>query len=314
MNTLSQVQDTVLTRHDGDQESSRVFINEEWPVEAYNNPIDMNSMVAWAVSTTLRSTVLFLSVGQGTSFTRNSHSRNERNPWHIYQHGEENRALAEHITQQWQQMKVPNGQRKRVDQIAKHIVYEYENGKFIRRPFECDEDGNVRVRIKDLTIWSHPPRDEPLIRVLEENFKTFKQKKGNLCDAAKSVDKIVNNTNIPEDKRAKSLQGQRANVRRIFNEYYQFYREVEAKNLIPTSYQFPTLQLEIAAQVQGAPRDRYGGTFSGVYNAKDGEVHHKFAADIEVQPRSLPSKETVFNDLLQDFGLNYAELFQGHDQ
>ena len=302
----------VLKEHGYDCRRATDFITESWPTEASNAPMHMGSFVAYTVSTTLRSSVLLLSVGLDSVFTRNTYSRNEQNPWLLFAHAEENRALAEHITKKWQEMQVPNGQRGRVDQIAKHVVYTYnrETRQFVYVPLECDGNANVRVRIEDLNIWSHPPRDEPLIRA-REGLPDFNRQRGDLLAAARSMIqlkiKMSQNPKIP----VASLEKKKGKFKKCFTDYHKNYLNLKDRNLIPMSYQFPTLQIELASQQQGVQGDRYGGTFAGVYEANDGEAHHKFPVDGNLQARSLPSEETVFNELMQREGLelDYAEIF-----
>ena len=303
----TEEQRTVFDKHHKDIGRANDFIRSRWPRQPPSaEKLDMKSFVAWAVSTTQNSTVLLFAIGLDSVFTHNTYSRNPRNPWLIYQFAEENEALAKHIAETWQGMQVPNGQRGRVDQIAKHVIYEYEDS-FTLIPLECDADANVRVRIKDINIWSHPPRDEPLRRKLEEDSR-FKQTEGNLRAAAKQIKKIRDVIQIKEDQRDVRLQRQKSVVRQRFREYYRKYFCGLARRSIPHSYQFPTLQL--ALEQEGAPPDRYGNTMAGVYEANHDAVHHKFSAS--GIPRVLPSEEEVFDNWLKfPCGLTYAELFQG---
>ena len=267
-------------------------------------------MVVWAVSTTLRSSILLLSVGIDSVFTGNTYSRNPRNPWLIVSHCVENRLLADYITQRWQEMQVPENQKERVNQIAKHIVYEWEDEKFVLRPLQCDASGNVRVRIRDITIWSHPPRDKSLYRALEKKFPEFNRKKGDLKRDARSIIKMANNDNIPQENKAENLQQKKKKLGENFTNYYEFFEFLKKKGDLPPSYQFPTLQLELQANETDAQPDRYGGASSGVYQANDPEAHHIFA-NFGYQARGLPSQEAVFNDLFKDLGLSYAEIVEG---
>lgn len=300
-------QRTVCDKYHEDIRRADDFIQSRWPRQPPSaEKLDMNSFVAWAVSTTLNSTVLLFANGLDSVFTHSTYSRNPSNPWLIYQSAEENEALAKHIAETWQGMQVPNGQRGRVDQIAKHVIYEYEDS-FTLIPLECDADANVRVRIKDINIWSHPPRDEPLRRKLEEDSH-FKQTEGNLKAAAKQIKKIRENDAIQKnDQTDVRLQRQKSVVRKRFREYYhKYFCGLDSRD-IPHSYQFPTLQL--ALEQEGAPPDRYGNAMAGVYGANHDAVHHKFTAS--GIPRALPSEEEVFDNWLKfPCGLTYAELFQ----
>lgn len=308
----------VLEIHKEDNIRVPDYIARRWRQPPRAGNLDMNSLVTWAVSTSLRSTVVLFAIGSHSVFTRNTYSRNEHNPWLIFQHPVENRALAQrlaqHITEKWQEMQVPNGQRDRVDQIAKHVVYEYDRQtkSFILRPLRCSVKANVSVHIRDIKIWSHPPRDKPLLRVLQNmHGRCFEQTEANLRSAARKIRGICENPNIPTEKRDEKLQRQKCFVRRKFKEYYHKYFCGLDSSDIPESYLFPTLQLSLdSLEQQGGQPDRYGNTTAGVYGANDGAVHHKFSAS--GIPRFLPSEKEVFDNWLKfPCGLTYAELFQG---
>ena len=303
----TEEQRKVFHKHHEDIRRVDDFIQSQWPRQPPSaEKLDMKSFVAWAVSTTQNSTVLLFANGLHSVFTHTTYSKNPCNPWLISQFAVENEALAKHIAETWQGMQVPNGQRGRVDQIAKHVIYEYENS-FTLVPLECDGDANVRVHVKDINIWSHPPRDDPLRRKLEED-RRFNQTAGNLNAAAKQIKKIRDNAAIPEDLRDVRLQRQKSVVRQRFREYYRTYFCGLARHNIPRSYQFPTLQL--AVKREGAQPDRYGDAMAGVYEANHDAVHHKFSAS--GIPRILPSEKEVFDNWLEfPCGLTYAELFQG---
>lgn len=297
----------VLGLHQKDKRRVNDFIRSEWPQQPHSaEKLDMNSFVAWAVSTTQNSTVLLMSIGLHSVFTYNTYSGNPLNPWLISQGAEHNKDLKQHIVETWQGMEVPNDLRDRVGQIAKHVVYEYEREteKFILTPLEWDGNANVRVHIRDINIWSHPPRDDPLRCVLQQT-PGFKQEEGNLLNAARGIQKISENPNIPSHKKNESLQSQKDKVRQKFIDYYKYFSDLECSGHIPESYISPTLQL-------AAGPDRYGNASSGVYGANDDEVHHKFPDSNKLQVRCIPSKEEVFDRLLKDScGLSYVELFHG---
>ena len=298
---------TVFDMHHKDIGRVNDFIRSEWPQQPHSaEKLDMNSFVAWAVSTTQNSTVLLMSIGLDSVFTYNTYSRNPLNPWLISQGAEHNKDLKQHIVETWQGMEVPNDLRDRVDQIAKHVFYEYERetGKFILKPLEWDGNANVRVYIRDINIWSHPPRDDPLRRVLEQT-PDFEQKEGNLLNAARGIQKISENPNIPSHKKNESLQRQKDKVRQKFIDYYKYFSDLECSGHIPESYKSSTLQL-------AAGPDRYGNASSGVYGANDDEVHHKFPDSNKLQVRGIPSMKEVFDRLLKDScGLSYDEFFHG---
>ena len=298
---------TVFDMHHKDIGRVNDFIRSEWPQQPHSaEKLDMNSFVAWAVSTTQNSTVLLMSIGLDSVFTYNTYSSNPHNPWLISQDAEHNKDLKQHIVETWQGMEVPNDLRDRVDQIAKHVFYEYERetGQFILKPLEWDGNANVRVHIRDINIWSHPPRDDPLRRVLEQT-PGFEQKEGNLLNAARGIQKISENPNIPSHKKNESLQRQKDKVRQKFIDYYKYFSDLECSGHIPESYKSSTLQL-------AAGPDRYGNASSGVYGANDDEVHHKFPDSNKLQVRGIPSKKEVFDRLLKDScGLSYDEFFHG---
>lgn len=275
------------------------FIKEEWPTARTNEPVNMGSFVTLAVSTSLRSSVLLLSVGLNSMFTRNTFSKNVLHPWLLYQDTEQNEALARHITKKWQEMVVPNGQRQRVNTIAKHIVYDFTDDTKLpeMRPLKCDDNANVRVHVEDLQIWSHPRRDEPLTRVLE-GTRGFTQARGYFRETyPQSIKDIIENDKIKnKEERLTTVKNK---CKEKFDKFYSdYYCKLEAEKRIPTSYEFPTLQLALETGV-GQPSQRYGDTFSGCYSAKDNEVHQKFPVDDKLPKRPLPTKEEVFEELMK---------------
>lgn len=284
-------------------------MQQNWPQELRNVPVDMSALVAYAISTTLRSSVVLFSVGIKSVFTRDTYSANASNPWLIYQNCEENKDLANFITEIWTAMHVPK--RERVDTIAKHIVYELKNGQFERIELTCDDNGNVRVQVSDLEIWSHPRRREPLVAALEEKFgEDFKRQRSRVKGLPTAIDKISNNGKIPDQVKKERLREKRKTLKAEFEKFYEYYRRLENENCIPTSYQYATLQLAVLCDGD-QPYDRYGGTFAGVYPPTDNKVHMKFPADSGVEPFPLPTEEKVFNELMEGtLGLQYKDIFQ----
>lgn len=301
---MTKEQGEVNRRHSQDIDNVRTFIQQNFPQELRYEPVDNSSSVAYAISTTLCSSVLVFSVGVQSVFTRNTYSENPLNPWLVHEDFKENRVLANFITEKWTAMHVPNGQRERVDTIAKHIVYELKNGQFVERELTCDDNGNVRVQVSDLEIWSHPRRKEPLVAVLEEKFgEDFKRQRSRVKGLPTAIDKISNNGKIPDEVKKQRLREKRKTLKEEFEKFYEYYRQLENENCIPTSYQYATLQLAVLCN------DRYGDTFAGVYPPTDNKVHMKFPADSAVQPFPLPTEEEVFNELMEGTsGLQYKDL------
>lgn len=305
----------VMNRHyDVDWKRVDDFIKANWPTGQTSDKIDNDSLVTSTISTSPDSSVLLLSVGLH-EFAYNTCSMDdddrELHPWLISQLFEENEPLARYITETWQEMAVPNGQRERVDTIAKHIVYDLMDGKMPpqMKALTCDDNANVRVRIKQLEIWSHPRRDAPLDRVLEKKFEdNFKRERSDLKKYPRTIRNIAGNGKIKPELKKKRLSEEKEKFEEQFSKFYDYYLQLENDKCIPTSYQFPTLQLALQTG-DDEPDDRYGNTFTGVYSTHDNEVHLKFPANNQTA-RPLPTKEEVFNQLLGQTGLVYGDFFQ----
>lgn len=303
----TQEQEWVYKRHNQDMKRMYAFIKEEWPTARTDEPVNMGSFVVAAMSTSLRSSVLLLSVGLKSMFTRNTYSHNGSHPWLIYQDGVQNEALGRYITEEWEKMVVPNGQRQRVNTIAKHIVYDFTDDKNPpeMKPLECDEGATVRVSVNDFKIWSHPRRNEPLDRVLKDT-DGFKQDRGYFVTAyPRKIKKIRQNDQI-EDKE-QSIISETEKFKKKFDKFYiDYYCELE-EHRIPTSYRFPTLQLELKTDV-GQDSQRYGNTSSGCYSRNDNEVHHEFSVDEKLPEEPLPTKEMVLDELLECAKSQYEDV------
>ena len=304
-------QERVRERHNGAWKRVDHFLKSKWPTGELDGKLKNDNVVTSAISTSSDSSVLILSVGFH-NFVYNSFSNNEFRPWLLNQHSsKENEALAKHITETWQKMAVPNDQTQRVNTIAKHIVYDLtdETTDPQMKALICDDNGNVRVRIHQLEIWSHPRRDAPLDRVLEEKFgDTFKRERSYLKKYPENIGKITDNAHIKQEVKQKRLIEEKKKFEEQFSKFYEYYRQLENDRCIPTSYQFPTLQLALQTG-DDEPDDRYGNTFTGVYSTHDNEVHLKFPANNQTA-RPLPTKEEVFNQLLGQTGLVYGDFFQ----
>ena len=272
------------------------FIGRNWPAPPYNRVTDEASIYC-AVSTTERSTVMILSKGGGSQFTRNTLSVDEEQPWLIGQFLRANQSLSDHISALWSEKEIHRDEnRDLVNQIAEHVVYKYdrENNEWRCLPIVADDNNVIRFETEDFVMWSHPPRDEPLRTVLRKS-RNFKQAVGDLRQRFIRWNAILNDPVIPNDRRPGAQAAVLDQIRTKFADVYRFYEDIRAQNRLPSSYKWPTLQLGVR---NGDQIQRYGETFAGVYERYDDEVHHKFAA-LNVEARAaLPSEEKVFNELL----------------
>ena len=271
------------------------YIGRYWPAPPFNRVTDEASIYC-AVSTTERSTVMILSKGGGSHFTRNTLSVDEEQPWLIGQFLRVNQSLSDHISALWSGKRIHlDENRDLVNQIAEHVVYKYdrENNEWRCLPIVADENNVIRYETEDFVMWSHPPRDEPLRTVLRKS-NDFKQAVGYLRQRFVRWNAILNDPVIPNDRRPGAQAAVLDQIRTKFAEVYRFYEDIRAQNRLPSSYKWPTLQLGVK---NGDQIQRYGETFAGVYERYDNEVHHKFAA-LNVEARALPSEEKVFNELL----------------
>lgn len=300
----SSPQSTVLARHRQDQESADRFIQERWPVpEVRASKVDMDSIITYAVSTTSGSSLLLIAKGSRSMFTRNSYSKDSKNPWLISQNFNENQGLAQHVQEEWGKMAVhSNGSRAEVDKIAAHVLYQKQNSKWVFVPFSESGSSNVvRFRVGDVEIWSHPPRDEALMAALKE-MEEFNRAVGDLKQSAEALKTIKGNTKIPPDKKPQAVQTKLDEIAQKFSVIYECYTKVK----IPESFQWPTLQL-------GQTNQRYGGTFAGVYKSYANEVHMRFhAPDVKIRKYELPTKQTIFYSFLphEKFNLNFEDVIE----
>lgn len=285
-----------------DKTSAEGFI-KKWPLEPSDDPIDENSCITYAVLTTLESSLLLIAKGVQTMFTRNASSPGNR--WRIFQHAQENQALARHVQEKWEKMVIPpNGNRKEVDKIAAHVLYQRQGDNWVLVPLPGADDKNViRYEVDDVVIWSHPPRDKALTKVLREveNFSQVEEDLKHFCDQWTAM---KNKEKIPKDRKEGALAQQRDKIKEKFLEMYGFYENLKP---LPNSYLWPTLQLGIR-NADGSLQ-RCGDTFAGVYTTFTNEVHHKFCAS-GVKERPL-TKKTVYDNFkssLAQFDLNFEDM------
>ena len=296
------LRERVDQQHLKDMEMARSFIRKGWQTsKCKSEPVDMASFICWSVSTTELSTVLLISKGLETAFTRNTYSADEQKPWLIYLDAAENELLSRHISDVWRKKTISrSGDPDLVDQIAEHVVYKYdrENNEWLLLPIAADENNVIRFQTEDFEMWSHPPRDKPLRTVLGKS-DDFNRAVRDLRKRVIRWNAFSNDPEIPNDRRPGAQAAVLDQIRTKFAEVYKFYEDRRAQNRLPSSYKWPTLQLDVK---NGDQIQRYGETFAGVYKYYDDEVHHKFAA-LNVEPRALPSEEEVFQALLPE-GLN----------
>ena len=304
----------VRRRHLEDQFNlAPAFIGRHWPSPPYNRVTDEASIYC-AVSTTERSTVMILSKGGGSQFTRNTLSVDEEQPWLIGQFLRVNQSLSDHISALWSEKEIHRDEnRDLVNQIAEHVVYiliDREREEWRCLPVVADENNVIRFETEDFVMWSHPPRDEPLRTVLRKS-NGFNEAVGYLRQRFVRWNTILNNPVIPNDRRPGNQAAVLDQIRTKFAEVYKFYEDRRAQNRLPSSYKWPTLQLGVR---NGDQIQRYGETFAGVYERYDDEVHHKFAA-LNVEARALPSEEEVFNGLLPPgIELTFASVMADQNQ
>ena len=288
----------VHDQHNEDCDKAKSFIESKWETTEFQ-PSD--SEICWAVSTTKLSTMLLLSRYIESAFTRNTYSPIEQEPWLITQSVMRNKPLSVHISKVWSKKDTHLGNRDLVNQIAEHVVYKYdrERKEWLLLPITATKSNVIRFMTDDFVMWSHPPRDQPLRRVLETEdpegtSSKFKQVEGNLVKDLE--DFIVHwriNTRISfhdiqaaEDKKLKKIS-------KKFSDVYEFYEKAQSR--LPNSYKWPTLQMEVKSD--GGKSQHYGEASAGVYNRNDNRVHQIFPA-LNVKARALPSKKVVFNELL----------------
>lgn len=304
----------VHRQHSEDMNSALNYIRNEWPTpEPSSDLLDNASIVCWAVSTTDLSTVLILSIGVDSKFTGTTTSTIEEKPWLIIQGHFENKLLSRHISKKWRTKTIDQGgDPDLVDQIAKHVVYKYDRvqNEWLLLPIAADESNTIRFETDDFIMWSHPPRDEPLKRVLEgmkdSEGGVFNQVKGDMGRFFNDLVSIRRNTLMPDVRKLNAEAVKLTVIGLNFSKLYKFYEILQTKSRVPTSYMWPTLQLSV--KYNEVQEQRFGNTIAGVYKRNENEVHHIFPA-LNVVARDLPSKEEVFKSLLpEDLNLTLHDI------
>lgn len=333
---ISEERQIVWEQLGNDERSANEFIDTTWPTpepeDREDERMSNSSFITYAVSTTLNSSVLLIARGLDTLFTRNTFSEDPSNPWLVFQDVKDNQELAQHIQNCWEEMNIQApGDRTEVDKIAPHILYrrdrreetsgccyhlktifcQRERNEWMLVPLANDcvaADNTVRFRVEDIEIWTHPPRDEALMRTLT-NVEGFNRVQGDLRSFVVGWTRIRNNPNIPADKKPGALEEQRVKIKNKFVELYQFYETLDPE-AVPVSYQYPTIQLGQRKR-NSAELQRYGRTFAGVYGTFDNETHMKYPAPNATEPRQLPSEADVYNKLVGLYsGLSFEDMIR----
>ena len=298
MNVPTPQQQQVLDRHNDDKDRLNAFINDRWPGQQNDAPVVDADTCCLSVSTTLESTVFLLSIGPDSKFTYNSYSKDDENPWLISIFFPKNPDLASFIRQEWGEMfhreGLPNDGQNPINDIAPHVLFDATDALVLPQLINLTCDGNnVRANVRDIEVWSHPPRDEPLMAVINKNHEC-KQMLGHVKSSASQWINTPNDPNIPPGLIQQRQEERRIQTKRSFEKLYERHASILGPNNLPTSFQWPTIQLLESA---GQNEQRYGGTAAGVYDGRDDESHNKFS-NIGVQARN--TMEDVFHALLPD--------------
>ena len=295
-------QQRVHAKHIRDMRRLSAFINYNWPWPRIqqNGRVDGANVCCLSVSTTLHSTVFLLSIGLDSAFTRNTYSADANNPWLISSDVVKNPRLANFIRQKWNVMlrraRLRNDSQNPINDIAPHVLFHATDARDHPQLINLTCDGNnVRAneRIHDIEVWSHPPRDEPLMTVIREN-RECSQMLGRVRHSASQWKDTPTATNIPLRLRQQRQKERRIQTKRSFENLYERHATILGPNNLPTSFQWPTIQL---LQSAGQNEQRYGGTAAGVYDGRANEAHNQFS-NIGVQARN--TKRDVFHALLPD--------------
>ena len=285
----------VFAQHNRDQGRLYAFIDNNWPLPRgqQNGREDGANVCYLLVSTTLHSTVFLLSIGVGSAFTHNTYSDKANNPWLIHSDVVVNLYLARFIRREWNEMfrraRLRDDGQNPVNDIAPHVLFDVTDARFPPSLVNLTCDGNnVRANVRDIEVWSHPPRDEPLRAVVEE--RGYSQSLGLVRASARQWRDIHTNNHIPTELiRQERLQEKKQEFQRRFNELC-----TSLQGDLPNSFQWPTIQLKQVSQ-HGQGQQRYGNTAAGVHDERTNEVHNKFSAN-GVEARN--TNRNVFNALV----------------
>ena len=202
MNVPTPQQKNVFDRHSDDKDWLNAFINYRWPRQQNDAPVVDADMCCLSVSTTLESTVCLLSIGPDSKFTYNSYSKDAENPWLIFSFAQENPDLASFIRQEWGEMfhreGLPNDGQNPINDIAPHVLFDATDVLVPPQLINLTCDGNnVRANVRDIEVWSHPPRDEPLSAVVEE--RRYSQHLGQVRASARQWRDMHTSTRFPNE-------------------------------------------------------------------------------------------------------------------
>lgn len=314
MTALTQAQRDVRKKHlHITWEYVQPMLNRTWPNDT-NSPIE--DLCIWTVSSTTNSDILMLSVGLESVFTRNTFSADENYPWLITSGAISSRKLKRDIEVYWDEMLARHPMHQKT---CPFMVYELVDGQREELRDLNVDDKCIRVKIKDTTIWCHPPRFEVLEAVIKESSKTeFKNAEGEFLNSVKKLQKVDSNKKIPESVRNERKETCKTFMKQSFKEFYSYFEKLEWNDDRKyTSYRYPSLQLEVNKKYPDPnPTDndkiRYGGTFSGVYGKNANEVHHEFTVQ-GTESVPMPTEEEIWNWLAQrhqDISLGaYSDVF-----
>ena len=290
-------QQRVHAKHIRDMRRLSAFINYNWPWPRIqqNGRVDGANVCCLSVSTTLHSTVFLLSIGLDSAFTRNTYSADANNPWLISSDVVRNPRLANFIRRKWNVMfrraRLRNDGQNPINDIAPHVLFYATDARDPPQLINLTCDGNnVRANVHDIEVWSHLPRDEPLMTVIREN-RECSQMLGHVRRSASLWRNTPTDTNIPPGRRQQRQEERRVQTKRSFENLYERHATILGPNNLLTSFQWPTIQLSQSAG------QRYGGTAAGVYGGRANEAHNKFS-NIDVQARN--AIRDVFHALLPD--------------
>ncbi len=278
---------------------------------------DLNFLSQFCISTTKHSEALIVIEGCKDQLPYNHRSVHDRyNPWLITGYVQISKPeFFTQLNEYWENLQVPADWT-----ICPFRVYEWNGNKWVARDLQVDlQNKVVRVRIRDQTFWSHPPRP---FEVLENACgDDYKQKKGNLKQYLTSFQEVDTNSRIPEDQKPQGKTKKKTDVKKTFNEIYELVDNLgwdDHSQL--TSYRYPTLQMAInttytptAPDQSSQDTTRYGNDSSGVYEANSNEAHYRFEKE-GTEPIPKPTKEVLWNWVVKSFNIDnllaYEDVFE----